>query len=200
MKLYLKGHTELYAVEQLQMQLFPEEPTETVTAPFGSSDGAVSALSHGKKWLTATCRIVWKGKKTLSTRRIPVEQADDVRLRRRILQQTYFLAATEILGTTPPWGALSGVRPTKLSTQHMQAGGTEASADRMLRDVYFVSGGSCVWTARSTRWRRQICCGKRICLYISAFPSAPPAAPTAPSSASPSRSSANFWSPIWRRC
>ena len=55
MKLYLKGHTELYAVEQLQMQLFPEEPTETVTAPFGSSDGAVSALSRGKKWLTATC-------------------------------------------------------------------------------------------------------------------------------------------------
>ncbi len=62
MKLYLKGHTELYAVEQLQMQLFPEEPTETVTAPFGSADGAVSALSQGKKWLTATCKIVWQGK------------------------------------------------------------------------------------------------------------------------------------------
>ena len=139
MKLYLKGHTELYAVEQLQMQLFPEEPTETVTAPFGSSDGAVSALSRGKKWLTATCKIVWKGRQAHATRRIPVEQADDVRLRRRILQQTYFLAATEILGTTPPWGALSGVRPTKLSTQHIQAGGTEASADRMLRDVYFVT-------------------------------------------------------------
>ena len=76
MKLYLKGHTELYAVEQLQMQLFPEEPTETVTAPFGSADGAVSALSCGKKWITATCRIVWKGKKALATRRIPVEQAD----------------------------------------------------------------------------------------------------------------------------
>ena len=139
MKLYLKGHTELYAVEQLQMQLFPEEPTETVTAPFGSADGAVSALSRGKTWLTATATVTWKGKTARASRRLPVSQAGDVRLRRRILQQSYFLAATAVLGVTPPWGALSGVRPTKLTTWHMQAGGTEASADRMLRDVYFVT-------------------------------------------------------------
>ena len=139
MKLYLKGHTELYAVEQLQMQLFPEEPTETVTAPFGSADGAVSALSRGKTWLTATATVTWKGKTARASRRLPVSQAGDVRLRRRILQQSYFLAATAVLGVTPPWGALSGVRPTKLTTWHMQVGGTEASADRMLRDVYFVT-------------------------------------------------------------
>ena len=139
MKLYLKGHTELYAVEQLQMQLFPDEPTETVTEPFGSADGAVSALSAGKVWLTATTTIRRQGKTARAVKRLPVSQRDDVRLRRRILQQSYFLAATQILGTTPPWGALSGVRPTKLSTQHIQSGGTEASADRLLRDVYFVT-------------------------------------------------------------
>ena len=139
MKLYLKGHTELYAVEQLQMQLFPDEPTETVTAPFGSADGAVSSLSRGKTWITAMATVTWKGKTARAFRRLPASQAGDVRLRRRILQQSFFLAATQVLGTTPPWGALSGVRPTKLSTQHIQAGGTEASADRMLREVYFVT-------------------------------------------------------------
>ncbi len=139
MRLYLKGHAELYAVEQLQMQLFPEEPTETVTEPFGAGDGAVSALSRGAHWLTASCTIRWKGRSAHASRRIPVSQAEDVKLRRRILQQSYFLAATEVLGTKPPWGALSGVRPTKLSTQHMQLGGSEASADRLLRDVYFVT-------------------------------------------------------------
>ena len=42
---------DLYAVEQLQMQLFPDEPTETVEVPFGAEDdGAVSALCYGKKW------------------------------------------------------------------------------------------------------------------------------------------------------
>ncbi|MBP3634816.1 MAG: coproporphyrinogen dehydrogenase HemZ [Oscillospiraceae bacterium] len=139
MKLYLKGHWELYAVEQLQMQLFPDEPTETVDKPFGSGDGAVSSLSEGKRWITATAKVTWKGKTAKACRRISVRDGEDVRLRRRILQQTYFLAATKVLGTTPAWGALSGVRPTKLSTWHMQEGGTEKTADRMLRDVYFVT-------------------------------------------------------------
>ena len=141
MKLYLKGHSELYAVEQLQLQLFPDEPTDTVTEPFGEGDGAVSALSVGKKWITATAKVTWQGKTAGASRRISVSDGEDVRLRRRILQQTYFLAATGVLGVTPPWGALSGVRPTKLSTWHMQEGGTEKSADRMLRDVYFVTPG-----------------------------------------------------------
>ncbi len=139
MKLYLKGHTELYAVEQLQMQLFPDEPTETVTAPFGNADGAVSALYEGNKWLTATAKITWQGKTAMASKRLALEKAGDIRLRRRILQQSYFLAACEVREITPPWGALAGVRPTKLSTQHIQAGGTEASADRMLRDVYYVT-------------------------------------------------------------
>ena len=139
MKLYLKGHTELYAVEQLQMQLFPEEPTDTVTVPFGDGDGAVSSLSYGKTWVTASAKVTWNGKTANAVRRLTLADAQDARLRRRVLQQTYFLAATKVLGTTPPWGALSGVRPTKLSTWHMQEGGTERSADKMLRDVYFVT-------------------------------------------------------------
>ena len=138
MKLQLKGHTELYAVEQLQLQLFPEEPTDTVTEPF-TGDGAVSALHYGKTWVTATAKVMWKGKTAKASRRLTPTEAEDPRLRRRVLQQTYFLAATEVLGIKPAWGALSGVRPTKLSTWHMQDGGTEKSADRMLRDVYFVT-------------------------------------------------------------
>ena len=139
MKLYLKGHHDLYAVEQLQMQLFPDEPTETVEKPFGAEDGAVSALHYGKKWLTAVTTMVWQGKKARAVKRMDVSLAEDARLRRRILQQSYFLAAVQVKGMTPPWGALSGVRPTKLSTQHMQAGGTEESADKLLKEVYFVT-------------------------------------------------------------
>ena len=58
MKLYLKGHQELYAVEQLQMQLFPAEPSEhTQKAPLPQENGAVSTLSEGKTYLTATAKI-----------------------------------------------------------------------------------------------------------------------------------------------
>ena len=34
MKLLLRGHTERYPVEQLQMQLFGNEPSEFVTEPY----------------------------------------------------------------------------------------------------------------------------------------------------------------------
>ena len=40
MKLYLKNHTERYPVEQLQLQLFAQEPSEFCTAPF-TGDGTV---------------------------------------------------------------------------------------------------------------------------------------------------------------
>ena len=51
MKLLLIGHTERYPVEQLQMQLFPDEPSEFVTHRF-TGDGTVSSLSRGKKYLS----------------------------------------------------------------------------------------------------------------------------------------------------
>ena len=48
MKLLLIGHTERYPLEQLQMQLFPDEPSAFVTQSF-TGDGTVSSMSRGKK-------------------------------------------------------------------------------------------------------------------------------------------------------
>ena len=137
MKLFLKNHTERYPVEQLQMQLFPAEPSEFVEKPF-AGDGTVSSLSRGKKYLTAAAKVTYHGKTGFAVKRIALEQAD-VRMTRRILQQSYYLAATKVLGTTPPWGALSGVRPTKLSTKCMMEGGSEKDALRLLEKTYFVT-------------------------------------------------------------
>ena len=152
MKLYLKGHGERYPVEQLQMQLFPDEPSEFVTAPFGTCDGAVSALSEGKIWITASAAVTRSGRTSRAVRRVRRDRAD-VRLVRRILQQSYYLAALPLLPAPPPWGALAGVRPSKLSTQCLLAGGSERDADRLLRDVYFVSPARrrlCVDASRHT--------------------------------------------------
>ena len=55
------------------------------------------------------------------------------------MQQSYYLDATKVLGTVPPWGALSGVRPTKLSTKCMLEGGSEKDAARLLEKTYFVT-------------------------------------------------------------
>jgi oxygen-independent coproporphyrinogen-3 oxidase len=64
---------------------------------------------------------------------------ETVRLRRRILQQSLYLAACPHFESIPPWGALAGVRPTKITTKHLLEGGTAKSAQQLLRDVYFVT-------------------------------------------------------------
>ena len=128
MKLTLVGHDDRYAVEQLQMALFST-----------SEDGeAVSSLHRGKVWLTATAKITKNGKTVTASRRIRAAE-ESVRLRRRALQQSYYLAAVQLLDTTPPWGALAGVRPTKISTKHLLDGGTAKSAEKQLKDIYYVT-------------------------------------------------------------
>ena len=128
MKLTLLGHDDLYAVEQLQLALFPA----------GTEGQAVSALHRGATWLTASTRITIDGKTATAQKRI--KAADEtVRSRRRMLQQSYYLAATQLLEHTPAWGALAGVRPTKITTKHLLEGGNARSADKLLKDVYFVT-------------------------------------------------------------
>ncbi len=128
MKLTLVGHGELYAVEQLQMALFAAD----------SEGEAVSSLHRGKTWLTAVTVIRKSGKSSRGVKRLPLME-ESVRTRRRVLQLSYYAAALAHLDGPPAWGALSGVRPTKLSTRHMQEGGTRQSAEKFLREAYFVT-------------------------------------------------------------
>ena len=137
MKLYLTGHTDRYALEQLQLCLFPLEPMEYCETPF-RGDGAVSRLSRGKRFLTATARITRNGVTTRAVQRLALEK-ETYALRRRILQRSYYLAALPHLPAPPAWGALSGVRPTKLTTRCLLAGGTPKEADRLLEQTFFVS-------------------------------------------------------------
>ena len=128
MKLTLIGHDDRYAVEQLQMSLFPE----------GTEGEAVSTLHRGQTWLTAAAKITIGEKTATASRRIRAAE-ETVRLRRRALQQSYYLAATQLLPSVPAWGALAGVRPTKITTKHMLEGGTPKSADKLMKDIYYVT-------------------------------------------------------------
>ena len=128
MNLTLIGHDDRYAVEQLLLSLFPENtPVE-----------ATSKLSRGQVYLTVRTDITLDGKTASATRRLKAAE-ETVKLRRRALQQSVYLAAIQLLPAAPAWGALAGVRPTKLTTRHLLEGGTAASAEKMLKDVYFVT-------------------------------------------------------------
>ena len=128
MKLTLIGHDDRYAVEQLQMALFPE----------GTEGEATSTLHRSATWLTASTKIILDGKTATATKRIRADK-ETVRLRRQALQQSYYLAAIQLLPALPAWGALAGVRPTKITTKHLLEGGTARSADKLMKDTYFVT-------------------------------------------------------------
>ena len=128
MKLTLIGHDDRYAVEQLQMALFPVD----------AEGEATSALHRGKKWLTAVTSITLDGHTVRASKRI-LADGETVRLRRQTLQQSYYQAAVQVLPELPPWGALAGVRPTKITTKHLLEGGTEKTADALMRDIYYVT-------------------------------------------------------------
>ena len=128
MKLTLHGHDDLYAVEQLQMALFGND----------AQGEAQSRLYRGGTYCTASTTITYNGRTAHAARRFKA-QDESVRLRRQKLQQSYYAAAIQLLPKLPPWGALSGVRPTKITTKHLLEGGTHKSADKLMRDTYYVT-------------------------------------------------------------
>ena len=144
MKLLLTGHEERYAIEQLQLSQCPGEHMEPVHGPF-QGDGAESVLSRGAAARTATTTIWYHGQKSQCTRRMRLE-SETVQLRRRLLQRSYYGAACPLLPEPPPWGALAGVRPTKITTKFLLEGGSLRSAGTMLKQIYYV-----------TPARRQLC-------------------------------------------
>ncbi len=140
MELKLSGHDCLYQVEQLQQALFG------VDAP-GS---ALSAVHRTQEAIVCQTTITVGEKTTCGSRQLAVTE-DTPGAFHRCLRQSYFDAALPHLPEYPAWGALAGVRPTKISTKHLLEGGTEESAHRLLEEEYYV-----------TRQRRElaIACSK----------------------------------------
>ncbi len=158
MNLTLIGHEERYAVEQLHMSLFDLQ----------SDVEAVSTLHRGETWLTAVTKITKDGRTVTAQKRLKAAE-ESVRLRRQALQQSYYLAAIQLLPQLPPWGALAGVRPTKLTTRHLLEGGTEKSAHKLTKDTYFVTEKRrqlAVDCSRSTVRAVNLCDDRDISLYI----------------------------------
>ena len=92
MKLTLQGHEDLYAVEQLQLALFPDDAEGT----------AVSVLHRGKTWLTATAKITYQDRTATASRRIKAAE-ETVRLCRE-LAVIYGLPAGADMAVTFDWG------------------------------------------------------------------------------------------------
>ena len=188
MKLELRNCVERYTVEQSMLNLFPGElpvyapvePGDEVWAVIAldaarPSDEAVAALDAARPpepgETRCTVRIRFRGRESGAARTAVLSgtEYDREGQRRRLLGQTFYLAALPLLPAPPPWGMLSGVRPDKLVTRAMADGAAEEEARRLLEEDCFVTplrAAMAVETGR-TAFRVLNTLGPRdVCVYV----------------------------------
>ena len=128
MELKLMGHSCLYQVEQLQQALFSlDHPGE-----------ATSTVQRTPENINFSTCIRVGDQVSCGFRQLPVSE-DTPPSFYKCLRQSYFEAALPHLPEHPAWGALAGVRPTKISTKHLLEGGTAESANALLEEEYYVT-------------------------------------------------------------
>ena len=138
-----------YAAEQMMLTLFPGERPEYPEGPLpkllsGEENAAIFTLHRGKK-LTSLSALVFRNQERFGgVRRFPSEALDKppeevYHTVQHALKLAFYQAGTRLLGTHPPWGALTGVRPVKLPTRALLRGATPKQAQSELEKEYFVS-------------------------------------------------------------
>lgn len=141
MKLQLIGHDERYVVEQSLMALFPGELPEYAPIAPEDTDWAVITLEQTAERSHVRVELTCRGKTARTCVAFTPEGTDFDRegQRRHAIGRCFFLAAREVLGSAPPWGMLTGVRPDKPVTWALAAGKTALQALQMMEEEYFVS-------------------------------------------------------------
>jgi len=146
MKSVLIEHDYKYAAEQIILALFPDSQKHNRSDDNATSCDELmveSKLSIGLVYAQATaivtkgntrCRGVARVKRDSLTNKLITD-----RMLQRIIKQSIFRAAIDVLEIPPVWGSLTGIRPAKLATASLEAGKSEKAAIRSLSCDYHVS-------------------------------------------------------------
>ena len=172
MKLYLKGHTYQYAVEQMLLTLFPDErPLYPVGKPEG--DRMEISLHRGDTYTTASCLFTrgeerWRGTARAQNRGMTDELVAE-RVCQRLIKNAMYRAALASGHEHPAWGALTGVRPGKVFSTLLRSGMDEDEALRHFIRDYDVTpprAALCRDTTRHTLAAAASLGKKDVCLYL----------------------------------
>ena len=142
MILKVNGDVNRYYVQTLCMVFFPgstfgenEQPGEGV--PEVSVD--VYRDADGLN-VTAYASIKLNDKICEATESIPLDEVINFATHEAIaVGRAVFAAGKELLGHTPPWGILTGVRPAKVANTILRSGNGILKTKKILRDEYFLN-------------------------------------------------------------
>lgn len=142
MILKINGNINRYYVQTLCMVFFPgstfgenEEPGEGV--PEVSVDVFPDKVSDS---VTAYVSIKLNDKLCEATESVSRDEEITIATHEAIaVGRAVFAAGKELLGHTPPWGILTGVRPAKVAGSILAAGNGILKTKKIMRDEYFLN-------------------------------------------------------------
>lgn len=174
MVLTLHGHDYKYAVEQVLLTLFPtQRPVYAERGAEAEEPAAEIRLTHGTRYSTAVTVLTYKGRRYRGVAKAKTPDPTDPIVWNRELQKviklSFYRAGTMATGQTPPWGALTGIRPGKRATTLLEAGATPAQVKRAFVREYEVGpvqADLCIQTAGASIKAKAALGPKDICLYV----------------------------------
>ena len=81
---------------------------------------------------------VWDSSGKLMQRETATDYSDRVETK-NILKRLLYDVLVEITGKTLPWGTLSGIRPTKITSRLLEDGVDKETAFKHMKDTYYIS-------------------------------------------------------------
>ena len=141
MILRINGNISRYYVETLCMVFFPGATFSEKEEPGGGvPEVNVNTYSDSNGAQTAFVSIKLNDRVCEATATVSPEEEVHISTRESIaVGRAIFAAGKELLGHTPPWGILTGVRPAKIAGKLLNAGNGMLKTKKILRDEYFLN-------------------------------------------------------------
>ncbi|MEG1719606.1 MAG: hypothetical protein RR306_04715, partial [Clostridia bacterium] len=129
MLLELVGHNLRYEVESVCDVFFPGFRKREISL------SVVSEYKLTKKQCCTTTITFNDEKKTVSCETSKL----DFYSKKMLVKRTFYLAASKLLDFYPPWGIITGIRPSKLVIPLLKEGKSHLEISKILKDEYYVS-------------------------------------------------------------
>ena len=132
MLLYLLGHTYKYECEKICRIYYPAEKiafAENGEAPANDAKLVYTRVEENGTDVVFSCRAVINGEERSGEARVKAELCPEDSDREKGLARVMTDVLTSLTGLVPPWGILTGVRPSKLMRKYIAEKGSEAAKE-----------------------------------------------------------------------
>ena len=141
MILHIDGNINKYYVQTLCMIFFPGSTFgENETSGEDIPEVTVHVIPESESSVTAYVAIKLNDRVCEATETVSTDEEIAIATHASIaVGRAIFAAGKELLGHTPPWGILTGIRPAKVAGQLLRSGKGILKTKRIMRDEYFLN-------------------------------------------------------------